>query len=60
MMTATILTAIEQGSQAATAVSLLYAATVSVSALTAIMAPTEVRRQAAREVLTLLLRRRDR
>ncbi|MBL7261914.1 hypothetical protein [Paractinoplanes lichenicola] len=59
MTTATILNAIEQGSQAATAVSLLYTAIVAVSALTAIMAPTEVRRQAAREVLTLLLRRRD-
>lgn len=59
MTTAMVLTAIEQGSLAATAAGLLYSATITISALTAIMAPSAARRQAARKVLTLLLRRHD-
>ena len=60
MTTTTILTAIERSGLAATAAGFLYTATVTISALTAILARTADRRQAAREVLTILLRRQDR
>jgi hypothetical protein len=41
-------------------VSLLYTATVTTTALTALLARTPDRRRDAREVLKILLRRRDR
>jgi hypothetical protein len=37
---------------------LLYSGTVTVAALTALLAPSAARRRAGREVLTVLLRRR--
>jgi hypothetical protein len=59
MLMSTLLTAVHQGSLAVGAAGLLYTATVSATAITAILAPTAARRRAARDVLALLLRRRD-
>lgn len=53
-------TMIHYGALAAGTASLLYAATVTTSALLAFLAPTAVRRRAARDVLVILLRRHDR
>jgi len=39
------------------ATALLYTSTVTITALTAVLAPTRERRRAARDVLELLLRR---
>lgn len=55
----TILDALHQGGLAFGAAGLLYTATVSATAATAVLAPTPARRRAARAVLALLLRRRD-
>ncbi|GAA0569462.1 hypothetical protein GCM10010172_62290 [Paractinoplanes ferrugineus] len=42
-----------------TLAALLYAATVSAAAFTALIAPTAGRRRAARDVLTILVRRTE-
>jgi hypothetical protein len=57
--TMTILDALHQGGLAFGAAGLLYTATVSATAATAVLARTPARRRAAREVLGILLRRHD-
>lgn len=59
MTLSTLQTTIEQGALAAGSAASLYTVTIVVSALTAVLAPTPARRRAARDVLELLLRRRD-
>jgi hypothetical protein len=49
---------IHDGAATAGMASLLYAGSITITALTALAAPTTTRRRAAREVLTILLRRR--
>lgn len=50
---------IHDGAFAAGAASILYAATVTTAALTALRARTPARRREAQEVLKILLRRHD-
>ena len=50
---------IHDGALAAAVVPLTYAVAVGAAAITALVAPTPARRRAAREVLALLLRRRE-
>ncbi|WP_199512163.1 hypothetical protein [Nucisporomicrobium flavum] len=53
----TVLTLIHDGACVAGAGMTLYSATITVAALTALLAPTVQRRRDARAVLTILLRR---
>jgi hypothetical protein len=50
---------LHDGAMTAAMASLLYTGTVTVAAFTALMARTPGRRRAARDVLKILLRRRD-
>jgi len=50
---------VHNGALAAGAASALYATTISLAALTAIFAPSASRRRDARDVLAILLRRRE-
>ena len=54
----TLLTAVHDGALVTGTATLLYGATVTITALTAVLAPSPARRRAARDVLVILLRRR--
>jgi hypothetical protein len=54
----TVLTLIHDGAYAVGAGTTLYTTTVTIAAMTALLAPTPQRRRDARAVLTILLRRR--
>jgi len=56
----TTLTLIHDGALAAGVSTMLYAATVTAAALTALLAPTAQRRRDARTVLAVLVRNRQR
>jgi hypothetical protein len=49
---------IHDGALATGVAALLYSSTITMTALIAVLAPSAQRRRAAREVLTILLRRR--
>ncbi|GGU47729.1 hypothetical protein GCM10010289_80420 [Streptomyces violascens] len=51
------LSVLHDGALSAGGAALLYSATITVSALVAVLAPTPARRRAARDVLGILLRR---
>jgi hypothetical protein len=52
-------TLVHDGALTAGIATLLYSGTVTSAALTALLAPSAARRRAARDVLTVLLRRRS-